>query len=391
MPDLCQTKTIFSQEQLLEICRRATERMSDIFSALDISLIRDGKKYYGPCPIHGGDKFNAFNIYHEGDLGNWKCRTQLCHKTFAQNIIGFVRGVLSRQKYDWECQGDEEASFVETIDFILACINLDPNNIKVVQGQTDTKRFVNFTKQLKEGETKTESGMVRQEVRYRLDIPAKYYMHKKPRNYTPQILDKYDIGLCLKPTSPMYKRVVVPVYDQDHMIMVGCTGRSIFDKCPQCGSWHNPNNKCPIGGKEKGKFPKWKHSFGFKAHQHLYNLWFAKACIKSTGVAIITESPGNIWRLEEAGINNAVAIFGTDLHISQQMLLNKTGAVTLIIIMDNDINEAGQKAAERIRNKCERIYNIEIVTIPPGDLGDMLIEDIEEIIKPQIKKFELKV
>ena len=63
---------------------------------------------------------------------------------------------------------------------------------------------------------------------------------------------------------------------------------------------------------------KWRHNKDFKTQEHLYNMWFAKEFIQSTRTAIIVESPGNVWRLEEAGIHNSVAIFGTNLSIKQK-------------------------------------------------------------------------
>ena len=55
------------------------------------------------CPIHQGDNSSALNLYIEGDSyrANWKCRTHQCEKTFKGSILGFTRGLLSYQKYNW--------------------------------------------------------------------------------------------------------------------------------------------------------------------------------------------------------------------------------------------------------------------------------------------------
>jgi hypothetical protein len=44
-------------------------------------------------------------------------------------------------------------------------------------------------------------------------------------------LEDYDVGYCDNPAKPMYERAVVPIYDNEHKYIVGCTGRSIFEKC----------------------------------------------------------------------------------------------------------------------------------------------------------------
>jgi DNA primase len=147
--------------------------------------------------------------------------------------------------------------------------------------------------------------------------------------------------------------------------MVGCSGRSIMDDVK----------------------PKWKHSTGFRAEETLYNYWYAKDFIKKSGVVIVVESPGNVWRLEESGIHNSVAIFGSNLGDKQKMLLDISGAMTIITIMDND--DAGKKAAAQIQKKCERTYNIKNIDIGYSDIGEMTIEQINTEIKPLIERYEL--
>ena len=114
----------------------------------------------------------------------------------------------------------------------------------------------------------------------------------------------------------------------------------------------------------------------------MYNYWYAKEHISKTGVAIIVESPGNVWRLEEAGIHNSVAIFGTALNQSQKDLLDGLGAMSLIILMDND--EAGENAASKIIDTCSNQYRIYKPFINTNDIGEMNLNDIRNLILPQV-------
>ena len=165
--------------------------------------------------------------------------------------------------------------------------------------------------------------------------------------------------------------------------MVGCTGRSIYDKCNICKSYHDINN-CP-SDYESWLHSKWRHNKDFKTQEHLYNMWFAKDFIKSSKTAIIVESPGNVWRLEEAGIHNSVALFGTNLSPKQKMLLDMSGAMSIITIMDNDT--PGQEAAKTIIEKCNKIYNTKNIIVPKNDIAEMTVEEIRSLILPQLEEY----
>ena len=165
--------------------------------------------------------------------------------------------------------------------------------------------------------------------------------------------------------------------------MIGCTGRSIFEKCSNCKSFHDPQNDCP-NHESAWKFSKWKHNIDFKSQNHLYNFWFAKDYILKTSTVIIVESPGNVWRLEENGIHNSVAIFGSSLSDRQKFFLDSSGAMNLVILTDND--EAGFAAAQKIKERCSHTYRIYIPKISKPDIGEMTTEEINTEIKPILEK-----
>ena len=194
------------------------------------------------------------------------------------------------------------------------------------------------------------------------------------RGFNKSILENYDVGECKSQTKEMANRAVVPIYDNDHKIMIGCTGRSIFEKCNNCKGYHNPEHDCP-SAEEVWKYSKWRHSAGFKTQECLYNLWFAKESIKNTGTVILVESPGNVWKLEENGIHNSVALFGSNLTDRQKMILDTSGAMKIIVIMDSD--DAGKKARAIIDQKCSRTYNIEHKYLAKNDLAEMTNDEIK--------------
>lgn len=374
-----------NQHKLKILSDRVCDRIEDLLSYFDIEYRACGKFLSMSCPIHGGDNTSAFNLYPDGEKyrGNWKCRTHGCEEIFRSSILGFIRGVLSHQDYGWSKNGDKAYSFDEAIKFAEKFLNQRVDDIKIDKTHIEKNTFSNTVSLIANTEVDSSASntVKRQHIRNSLAIPSQYFIE---RGFSPEILDKYDIGDCLNSTKEMNNRAVVPVYDMDYKFMTGCSGRSIFNKCDKCNHFHN--NECP-NQNELYKYSKWRHSLNFKSQNNLYNFWFAKEHIKNSKTAIIVESPGNVWKLEEAGIHNSVGIFGTNLSNYQKMLLDTSGAMTLIIAMDND--EPGHKAAESIISKCHKIYNIHKLSISSNDIGSMSIEQINQEILPQLQRYGL--
>jgi len=372
------TSRSYNQHKLKFLCDELCDNIESLFEVLGLDDIKyNGKMYVGSCPIHNGDNNTAFNIYPHGEnyRGNWKCRTHNCDKLFKSSIIGFIRGVLSNQKYNWQGDKDKTVSFDETIKFVESFLGKDLNKIKINKTEIEKRTFANIIKNIGNVHADIVNKVSRSSVRSSLKMPCEYFIN---RGYKAEILDKYDVGLCNKPEKEMYNRAVAPIYDLEHKYMVGCTGRSIFNKCDHCESCHDPNSNCP-SIEDRWKYSKWKHSFQFKSQNHLYNIWSAKSHILKLHQVILVESPGNVWKLEENGIHNAVALFGSNLSDKQKILLDGSGAMTIIVIMDND--DAGQKASEIINSKCKNTYNIVNIKISKPDISDMTNEEIEKQIK----------
>lgn len=372
----------YSQAKIKSICDELCDNIDILCETFNLNCKHNNKMITMACPIHGGDNESALNLYYTGDSyrGNWVCRTHQCQKIFQPSIIGFLRGVLSVKYNNWQKNGDDIYSFNDTINMALKILNKDIKDIKATSNNVEKKSFTKNIQTISIDRQDVTNLPTRTSVRKALNIPATYYTN---RNYPPALLDKYDVGLCNNPNKEMYNRVVVPIYDIDHKYMVGCTGRSIYEKCITCACHHHPEQQC-IESQYNWKYSKWKHNKDFKAKDHLYNLWFAKDYILKSGVAIIVESPGNVWRLEQAGIHNSVAIFGTVLGDRQKMLLDCSGAMSLLLLLDND--DAGSLGCQQIYDKCYRTYNIKKISIETNDIAEMSLDDIRNIITPEMEK-----
>ena len=67
------------------------------------------------------------------------------------------------------------------------------------------------------------------------------------------------------------------------------------------------------------------------------------------------------------------------------MLLDISGAMTLIILMDND--DAGKAAAAQIIKKCDRTYICKNISIDYPDIAEAPIDYIISNIKPIIESY----
>ena len=368
------------QQKLKILCDTLCDNIEDVFDYFELDYKNNGRFYTMCCPIHGGDNPSAINIYPEGESyrGNWKCRTHNCEHVFQGSVIGFIRGLLSSKKHGWCKEGDQTCTFPETLKFCEQFTNTSIDNIKINKTQQSKHKFNTAMRSIHKKKTSDKPIVTRDVVRSSLSIPAEYYIN---RDYKKETMDKYDVGLCSNPQREMYNRVVVPIYDMNYETMVGCTGRSIFEKCDKCGGYHE--GSCPPV-EQLYKYSKWKHNSGFKTQEYLYNFWFAKEHIKKNMSAILVESPGNVWKLEENGIHNSVGVFGTNLSNQQKLLLDSSGAMSIFTIMDND--EAGQKAADNISKICNRTYNVYNIKITSNDIADMTSDQIDTEIKNFIKE-----
>ena len=348
-----QVSNRLSQDQLSQISTKLFERVTDILDFFEIEYEELPNRITFACPVHGGDNTTALTIFTEGDTlaGNWNCWTHNCESVYKNTMIGFVRGVLSYRK-------GSEYGFYDTVKFCLDFLDCKLDSIKDVPQEKDKDNFIRSSQILTKEKKEQSSKIARQTVRKELHREVQYYTD---RGYLAETLDKFDVGICLNSDKMMYNRIVVPIYDDNHQYMIGCIARS-----------QSENVK-----------PKWIHSKGFRKGSCLYNYWHAKSHIAESETVVLVEGQGDVWRLDEAGIHNAVGIFGCSLSDEQLIILERSGALNLVLMTDND--EAGLDAKEKIKDQCERLFNIQTPEISKKDVGDMTVEEIESIIKPQIR------
>jgi DNA primase len=93
------------------------------------------------------------------------------------------------------------------------------------------------------------------------------------------------------------------------------------------------------------------------------------------------EGPGDVWRLWEAGIENAVAMFGAGLTDEQQIVIERSGAMNISIVRDNDAT--GEMSEAKLKDELS-FYKLRFIVPPAGykDVGAMPTELVQKEIIP---------
>ena len=342
---------LLENQQISKISSQLLENLPLLLDTFEIEYIEYPNRIAFPCPVHGGDNPEGCTIFTDGNTskGNWNCWTHSCEDDFTTNLFGFVRGILSHRK-------GEKVNMFEAANFCLKFLKTDLGDLKTYK-ISEANKDIKLLEIFERNPPRENIGVSRSQILESIEIPSKYYVN---RGYSQETLKTFDVGLCTKKNKPMSGRVVVPIYDEDYNY-VGCIGRAI-----------SPNMQ-----------PKWLHSRGFRKSSYLYGLNIAKESIMNTHTAVLVEGQGDVWRLHEAGILNSVGIFGASLSEDQLILLEKSGALNLVILTDTD--EAGQKAADQITKRGGRRFNYYRPEISKKDVGEMTTQEIEEDIVNKLK------
>ena len=184
------------QAKLNALTATAVQYIDKIYEYLDTEIeYRNETFIKSRCFIHGGDNPTALNLYHNGDIRvHYKCRTHECEEIFGSSLISLIRGGLSRLRYGWKVKGDKEATFNETIEFILEFTQQDFKNLSSRNSTLDGDKL-RFSS-LVNGFTmpsQQKEGIQKEFYRSKVEIPSQYYLQ---RGYSIEVLDKYDVGTC---------------------------------------------------------------------------------------------------------------------------------------------------------------------------------------------------
>jgi DNA primase len=162
----------------------------------------------------------------------------------------------------------------------------------------------------------------------------------------------------------MNDRAVIPIHDEDGKNIVAIIGRTI----------------------KEYKMPKFLiYPKGFNKGDFLYNYHRAIEHVCNTKTLFLVEGQGDVWRLYEAGIYNAMSLFGKSLSREQENKLHKMPLTHIIVLTDND--QAGRESKIQLQRQLSRMYTLTFPKLSTKDVGEMTITQIQEKLLPQIKGF----
>lgn len=326
-------KIRMNKKELMALKEYANQRITRVLDALGIDYNENYKYITAPCPIHGGDRDDAFSWHL--DYNMFQCFSRGCHELYGKDVYALVRGVL-------------DCNFPKSVQFLKDLFSGEElGDVKEILDLRDSKRFIESAKRL-------DIKVFPEELLSRLA----YDSYLESRNYPKELVQNYQAGVSCTKYKRMSNRIIFPIRNIDGGI-VGFTGRTLLDNWKELG----------IG--------KWEHSAGFDKEHNLFNIDRAKEHIAKSGVAIICEGPLDVLRLEQAGIHNGIGIFGRKLYNGQISLLIQAGATKLVIALDADT--AGKTGAESALKTAKSFFNVEVVDLGDGDVGDLTVAEAEKL------------
>lgn len=354
------SKAIRKNESTLDLNKVRQTIFEDISKLLDsfgLEYYQDADNIFMRCPIHeGSDNPNGLSISLDKQV--WRCWTRGCHEHYSCNIWGFIKG----------CLGTD--SFSEALKHVCEIYNVtdsvkEKKNVECNIDSDDPYDVAGFGKivsRLKKHKSKigcsnccmdAESANVE-------TIPSVYF---RSRGFDDATLQWFGVRDAATNTGPFRNRAIIPIRMQHHDI--GYIARATKE-------WVKP---------------KYIFSEGFKKSEHLYNYDYAiESMARSTvDTLFVVEGQGDVWRLWECGVKNAVGLFGKDISSVQRKLLLASGATTLVILTDND--QVGRESKIKIKRDLGRLFKLVFPKMYTKDLGNMLNETVKESILKHLQGY----
>lgn len=332
---------------LPKIKKALTTKAIDVFKKLDIKYEQFGDNIYSTCPVHeSSDNPRAFSFSQK--RGIWKCWTRDCQHEYRNDIVGLIYGTLSNRN-------GQKVDFKDVVSWINKEFKL--NILEEEEIIKEENEFDNLVAILKNDISLPQTNKV--ELETNIIKPSQYFID---RGFKPETLAHFDIGDCKEKTFKLYNRALIPIHNDTGEIIVGYTCRSI----------------------KEYKIPKFLiYPSGFDKRYFFYNYHRALPYIRSTNTVFLVEGQGDVWRLYEAGIFNAIGMFGKTLSREQELKLQQLPVTTIIVLTDND--QAGRESKIQLQRQLGRFYKLIFPRLFHKDIGEMSIEQIKENLSSQLK------
>ena len=326
-----------------------------IFNDIDLLLESFGLEYeqvadniFMCCPIHeGSDNKQAVSISMTQQV--WRCWTRGCQEEYSTDIFGFIRAVLEAR--------DKPSTFSDMLRYVCKLYNV--SNARTNQEYKPKKVETPLGDMLKIFSRKDSSEST--DFKFQKVETLGHSPYFESRGFKRSTLQFFGVEDCSERQSAMRYRSIIPINHKGKQI--GYIARSTRD-------WLQP---------------KYLFSEGIRKTDFLYNYDNSIEEAIRTSSMFLVEGQGDVWRLHEAGVKQAVGLFGKDISIRQKSLLSKSGVTNLIVLTDND--QAGRESKIKIRRDLGRLFNLIFPKMYTKDIGNMSVEQIEENILKDLRGY----
>ncbi len=349
-------KSIRQNKSTLDLNKVRDIIFSDIFKLLDsfsLEYTQDGDNIFMRCPVHEGSD-NPFGLSISLDKKMWRCWTRGCQEHYKSDIFGFVKGVLDTD------------SFSVALKHICEVYNV--NGASKSDNNNDTNipdRHSSF-RTLVRGLANGQGG-----ARPRLDngilptstydsfprtqqCPSKYFIS---RGFREETLDFFGVRDVPDDTKGFLRhRAIIPIFNAmgERVSYIGRATRPFIQ-------------------------PKYVFSKGLRKSDYLYNYHNAKRLDSDCNSLFLVEGQGDVWKLWENGVTNAVGLFGKEISSEQKRILLTSGFTNLVILTDND--QAGRESKIKIKREFKRYFNLVFPEMQNNDIGNLLDSQVQALLK----------
>lgn len=278
---------------------------------------------YITCGMPDGDNPSSTVVYCDSSFLNVKAYTRDIEDAYGVSdilsLISFVKQTIFSQTIKWLCdlfgldyysQPKEKDSAVDYMDFLNSIKKLNTVEeppLKPISEQY-LKSYLNWD-----------------------NIP--FYED----NISYETQTEFELGVDVSS-----HRITIPIRDEIGNL-VGVKGRRVYDVVDEYN-------------------PKYIYLHKCAKSRVLYGLYKTLPYIKENNSIIVCESEKGVMQLWSYGYRNAVAVGGHDISPRQKDLIVQSGAATVIIAFDKDVDEEIiKKQAEKLSafRKVEYIYDID--------------------------------
>lgn len=296
-------------------------RPLEVLNYYNFKHITEGEKEIRACcGIHNGNNPSGFVWNKENNL--WYCYTGECGGGDVFTLIQSIDNIPFKDAV-------KKAADILGLNISEMKINDQTNRILKDQREWLTKQLQRHTKKNNKN----------------YELPFTKYSDSDERftRFDNKILQDFNAKFCkVFPTEDymLYNKLVIPIVQNEKTVAV-----ALRDLTGQCT-------------------PKWfYYPSGIKTGDMLYNIDTINKEVTNLTEIILAEGIFDVWAYHRIGIDNVVAIFGSNIKEEQYRTLMRLN-LNIVFSFDND--KAGNKCLNKSKELFKNKVDVKTITLPEG-------------------------